>query len=266
MKTDPKAYFRMPLILGPMWKDTIPSFEYQQIEVAAIQYFTEPESINALLPDCYKPSKDPLVTVVFGYYNGLEFMAGGGYNVAVVQVEATFDGNQDQVNGDYILVMFEDQTWPIICGREDLGIPKLYSDVSAIKTMSSGRARCEASYWGHFLFGIELSGLKKQNSIVRKVANKVINSRPWLAYKYIPSLAGPPDADYPTISYNDVKINELWLSNTGSMYFGNVSKDDIGHYKVLIDNLSTLPILRIKQCLKFRGSAVLRYDKSRRLN
>ena len=265
MTTDPDSYYRMPLIMGPMWRGEVPSFEYSQIEVLAIQYLTNPDSIRALLPECYKLSVDPLVTVIFGYYNGLDFMAGRGYNVAVIQVEAAYERKKDRVRGDYILVMFEDQTWPIICGREDLGIPKLHCDVSPIKSMSSNSYRCEASNWGHFLFGIELSELKKQNAIFRAAASKLINSRPWLGYKYIPSLAGPPDADYPTISYNEVSISELWLSKSGSLHFGNAGKDNIGYYKGLMDNLKSLPVVKIKQCLKFRGSAVLRYDKSSKL-
>jgi len=43
-------------------------------------------------------------------------MAGGGYTLAVVQVFARFDGERDHVEGDYILVMFENQTWLILGG------------------------------------------------------------------------------------------------------------------------------------------------------
>jgi acetoacetate decarboxylase len=265
MNIFPNSYYRMPLIMGPMWAGNNPKFEYPSVEVVALQYLTDPEALQKLLPDCYKPDKEPMVTIFFGYYNGLDFMGGGGYNVYVVQVAAVFDGERDHEKGDFILVMFEDQTWPIICGREDLGIPKLYCDISTMKAGPSGAVRCEASYWGHFLMRLELQNPKKQNSIVRIAANKIINSRPWLGYKYIPSLDGPPDAEYPTISYNDVKIDELWLAKAGSLTFGDVSENEISHLKELMDNLQTLPVRKVKQGLKFRGSAVLRYDRSRKL-
>jgi acetoacetate decarboxylase len=265
MKLDPDSFYRMPLIMGPLWRGTNPGLSYTKIEVIALQFITDPSSIPRLLPDCYNPGKESLVTVFFGYYNELDFMAGGGYSVAVFQVDASFDGEKDHLKGDYILVMFENQTWPIIAGREDLGIPKLFSDISPVKSMSSGHTRCETSYWGHLLFGFELNDLKKQNKIVRLAASKVINSRPWMAYKYIPSLDGPPDAEYPTISYNDVKIDQLWLSNKGSLYFGDASENDIGHLKNLMDNFKSLPVLKVKQCMRFSGSAILRYDRSRRL-
>jgi acetoacetate decarboxylase len=266
MKIDRTKYYRMPLIMGPLFEqDSPPQLTYPQIEVLALQYHTDFDAIWALLPECYRPDKEPTVTVIFSSYNGLEFMAGGGYRIATVQVAARFDGEHDHVEGDYILVMFEDQTWPIIGGREDLGVPKLYSDISPVKTWPNGHLRCEASLWGHLLFGLDLAPLKKQNAVARLVASKMLNSRPWLAYKYIPSLDGPPDADYPTTSKNDTKIEQLWLGQSGEVYFGDVAVEDVGHTKLVIDALKTLPVRKLTQTLRLRGSAVLRYDISRRL-
>jgi len=265
MKIDPNGYYRMPLIMGPLWKGKKPRLVYTKTEAVALQYLTDSDALASLLPDCYKPGKEPQVTVLFGYNNGLDFMAGGGYRLAAVQVSARFDGEKDHVEGDYILVMFEDQTWPIIGGREDLGVPKLYADISPIKILPDGNLRCEASLWGHLLFVLELSSPKKQNSIVRIAANKIINARPWLAYKYIPSLDGPSDVEYPTITKNDIKIKDLWFAKSGRVFFGNADVNEIGQVKFLMDALKTLPVKEVKQALHLCGSAILRYDLSRRL-
>lgn len=203
--------------------------------------------------------------IIFGYNNGLEFMAGGGYRLAAMQVAAQFHGEEDNYEGDYILVMFEDKTVPILGGREQLGVAKLYADITPIKLQKNGHIRCEVSLWGHLIFGIDLAPLKRQNAVVRAVASRRINARPWLAYKYIAALDGPPDADYPTIKRNDTKIDELWLTNSGNIYFGNPEEDDIGKGKHLLDTLKTLPLIKFEQAVRFRGSAVLRYDLSRRL-
>ncbi len=63
--------------------------------MAAFQYFSVSSSISTLLPECYKPGKDPLIPGFFGSYNELEFMGEGGYWVAVVQVEASLDSPPD---------------------------------------------------------------------------------------------------------------------------------------------------------------------------
>jgi len=182
-----------------------------------------------------------------------------------VQVSALFKGEKDNVEGDYILVMFENDTFPIIGGREDLGVPKIYADISPIKMLPEGHLRAEASLWGHLLFGIDIEPQKEQNKIVIQVASKRINERPWLCYKYIPSLDGPPDADYPTMSRNDVKIEKLWLGKSGKIFFSSPSYEDVAYTKTVIDNLKMLKIKEIIQTVHISGSSILRYDLSRRL-
>jgi acetoacetate decarboxylase len=266
MKLDDNKYYRMPFIMGPAFdRDNIPQILYPKTESLVLQYKSDPEAIASLLPECYLPTKEPIVTVIFGYNSGLEFMAGGEYRIATVQVSARFKGEKDNVEGDYILVMFENETAPIIGGREDLGVPKIYADISPIKMLSEGHLRCEASLWGHLLFGIDLEPLKEQSKIVIQVASKRINERPWLCYKYIPSLDGPPDANYPTMSKNDVKIEQLWLGKSGKIFFSSPDYEDVAYTKHVVDNLKTLKFNEVVQTAHICGSSVLRYDLSRRL-
>ena len=86
------------------------------------------------------------------------------------------------MDGDYVLVMFENATTPIITGREHLGIPKIHADISAVRTLDSGHLRCEASLWGHLLFGIDLAPpMKSQNALVRREAARRSSRWPSLA-------------------------------------------------------------------------------------
>lgn len=266
MKIDPTKLYMMPHIMGPQYdKNPLPKIQYPQSETVVIQYLTEKEVAEKLLPDCYIVDDEPVVTVVFAYHRGLHFLAGNGYNIATFQISASFHGTKDHLEGDYIPIMFENQTTPILGGREFLGVPKLFADIPPMKVMPNGHVKCEVSLWGHLLFGIELPQMKKQNPVVKAVASKQINNRPWLAYKYIPSLDGPPDADYPTTTRNDIKINEIWMGNQGSLYFGSATEEDIGLAVNVIEALRTLSIVKIKRVLYFKGSAVLRFDQSRRL-
>jgi acetoacetate decarboxylase len=266
MKIDPTKLYMMPHILGPQHnRNPLPKLSYPQSENVAIQYITNYEAARRLVPDCYIVDEKPTVTVVFGYHSGLEFLAGKGYSLATFQISAKFQGEENQIEGDYIVIMFENQTMPILGGREYLGVPKLYANIPYIKIMANGSIRCEASLWGHLLFGIELPQLRKQNPIVKAVASKQINSRPWLAYKYIPSLDGPPDADYPTTTRNDVRIKELRMGKQGNLYFGSPTVNDISSLANVIDALKSLEIIKIKQAIHFQGSAILRFDQSHRL-
>ena len=266
MKLDPSKLYMMPFIMGPQYdKDPLPGLLYPQVENVVFQFQTEKEAAGRLVPDCYEVDPKPVVTVVFGYFKGLEFLAGGGYNIATVQISAKFNGNKDKVDGDYVAIMFEDNTMPILGGREYLGVPKLYADIPPKRLMPDGSFRCEASLWGHLLFGMDIPRLKKQNAVVKAVASKRINSRPWLGYKYFPALDGPPDADYPTITRNDVTVDDLWMGKQASIFFGTARESDVSHVANVIDAIKSLPVVKVEQVLRFTGSAVLRFDQSRRL-
>jgi acetoacetate decarboxylase len=267
MKIDPSKIYLMPLIEGPIAEGREDlRYHYGEVEWLALQYQTDPDAIRPLLPDCFRLDEKPTVTIWFGYYDQVDFMAGRGYNEAAVQVAARFDGQQDHIEGDYVIVMLLNDTIPIIGGREHLGIPKVYADIPTFETQSNGHLLCKASLWDQPLIGMDLSPLKKQNAVVCFAASKRINGRPLLCYKYIPSLDGPPDADYPTTTRSDIKIDELWLGESGEISFGDPGIAAITKPWVkLLEVLNTIPVRQVTQTTRFRGSSVLRSDLCRRL-
>jgi acetoacetate decarboxylase len=266
MKIDRTMINFMPLIRGPLWEQKdIPVHRYARVESLILEYETDPENIPPLLPEPFKPGKTPLVSVLFCDNNGVDFLSGGGYRLAAVSVAAQFDGKDGHQEGDYVLVMPENDTLPIITGREWLGMPKFFADISSIRE-KDGHLRCETSAWGHLLFGIDVAPpLKEQNIVVRKAAGIQSSKRPAFGYKYIAALNGPPDADYPTIMWNDVQIDQLWLGKSGTLYFGNATENEIGEYKPIIDALKTLPVRSVIQTVHNYGSMVLRNDKNGRI-
>ena len=265
MKIDPSKLYLMPLIMGPIddLKNRVRSV-YGKVEMLGLQYQTDSDAVQPLLPDCYVSATEPIVTVWFAYYGDVDFMGGRGYRETCIQVAAQFDGEKDRVEGDYVLVMFLDDTIPIINGREISGIPKLYADISPAKTLSNSHLRCEASVWRNLVFGIDLGPLKKQNRLVRFAASKKFNERPLLCYKYIPSYYGPPDASYPTIwEGSEFKMEQLWLGKTGQIFFGESSEEDPG--TTLLNTLKSLPIHQITQTFRYSGSLILKNDLARKL-
>ena len=268
MKTDADKFYMMPLIWGPMAdKEEDLRYHYGEIENIAIQYQTDLSAIEPLLPDCYKPTDKPTVTVWFGNNNHVDFMGDRGYRIAAVQVAVRFDGKKDHLEGDYVVVMFENNTIPIVGGREQSGVPKIYADIPEFTREPDGHLRCEALLWGQSLVRMELDPLKKQNPIVRMAASRIINSRPWLTYKYIPSFIGPPDVEYPMIFPSNIKIQELWMGKFGQLSFGDLRKcDHFPRYWIrLLEVLNTLPIRSVDQTVRFCGSSILRADLCRRL-
>ncbi len=267
MKIDPTKLNSMPLISGPLMDLQNPTRStYSTIEVLLLQYETDPEAIPPLLPEPYKPASTPRVTVLFIDSNGVDFMCGGGYRFASVAVAAHFDGESGPLDGDYVLLMPENDTRPIIMGREWLGMPKLFLDISPIRTLESGHLRCEASLWGHLLFGIDIAPpLKKQNVLVRSMAAAQSNRNPAFGYKYIGSLNGPPDADYPTAMWSQTKIEQLWFGQGGEFFIGDVSEQDIGPLKACLDVFRSLPVRQVIRAAHMFGSMALLTEKNGRI-
>lgn len=266
MNIDPKRLYTMPLIMES-WgtrKDSGAKV-YNEQQIVDLQFSTDPAAILPLLPDCYQPTGEPIVTAAFVDCGGVDFMAGRGYRIAFMSVRVRYDGKQDHVEGDYILVMFENDTVPIILGREYLGVPKLFADISPIRVLSDGHLCCEASLWGHLLFGIDVGLLSKQDESVVLAANQNPQDSPLLGYKYIPSMDDIPDASYPTSTPTNSNLEHLWLGTSGNLFFGNPTSADISVIASVCDQLKTLPVRRIVGTSRSRGSSVLRTDLSCRL-
>jgi acetoacetate decarboxylase len=61
----------------------------------------------------------PELNISYSQFREIDWMAGGGYNLVQVSVPARFNGKRDQVEGQFILVVWENKTWPIFGGREE---------------------------------------------------------------------------------------------------------------------------------------------------
>lgn len=266
MLIDPSGIHVTPFIMGPIFdQDNLPGLVHSEAEMLILSYHTDRDAIRLLLPACYELGEEPIVTVAFAEYGGVDFLAGNSYRRATVQVAARYDGKEDHLDGDYVLVAFENETMPIVMGREHMGIPMVYGDIFPIKALSNGNLRCEASLWGHLLFGIEVASPGRQSVSSCEEAGKSFSERPTFGYKYFQSLDGPLDADYPTVSWADFEIELMWLGAKAKFYLGNPSEEDVGEFRPIIDALRSLPVREVTQTIRTRGSMVLRYDKCRRL-
>lgn len=257
--------YTMPLIMGPLYRRDNADHHFRRISLYGLQYPADQNAIQKLLPPGVTAARESKVTVMFGYYDGVDFMADGGYREIIIQVAARFDGEHDHVEGDFILAMFLDDALPIIYGREQMGIPKLPAQISPVRIAADGAVRCEASLWGHMLFGIELGPLSEQMAPVRLLAAHEINKRPWLCWKYIPALDGPPDADYPLAVVNELQIDRMAIARSGALKFGQAGSADISVVSTLLDAFRTLTPTGPAQGMHLLGSSVMKGGLSRRL-
>lgn len=128
--SEEESYF-MPVAFGPIRPH--PAGVFDSVFTYTIVYRSDPQALTNVLPEPFEPAADPLVSVFFQQCRGVNFLAGGNYNLVGVNVAAVFRGEEDHVSGHFALVLWENEVAAIIRGRELLGIPS-FSPRSPIRS------------------------------------------------------------------------------------------------------------------------------------
>ena len=92
----------------------------------AVSYETERDLLENYIPEGFELLA-PEVQVAFNKFTEINWMHGGQYNLINVSAPVRFHGKKDELDGAYTLVVWENKTAPILGGREQTGIPKIYA-------------------------------------------------------------------------------------------------------------------------------------------
>ena len=239
--------------------------KYDDATIFVVRYITTAKQIAALgLPPCFTVSDPPEVTVKYCSFSGVDFMAGGDYNLVSVNVAAVFHGKEKPIKGDYCLVVWENSFLPILLGREVLGVPKIYADIPEHWSRGNSR-RWIVSENGYTLCQGELSKLLKVPAEdVEKITQQP--PRPWMGWKYIPSIdRASADVSYPTLlpSFEIDNLN-VWTGSGQVRFFArSFEESPIGH--MASSALAQLPVEKVIESSMMTASMTLVADDCRRL-
>lgn len=205
-KFQPGKIYRMPTHFGPSQGPrqaeegtVLFSADRPKRTTVRVSFETNPAQLEELMPQGYTLI-EPIVTVSATYMTEIVWLAGRGYNILGVSFPAIFQGKQDRVEGNFLTVLWESLADPIITGREDLGVPKIYCEIPPL-----------ASYLDHVHVTAGWLGFKFMDMRVRKlhpptqaeIERLVGNEREGLlTYKYFPRTGdwGEADAEYTTFN------------------------------------------------------------------
>jgi len=152
----PGAIYRMPTHFGPSQSPRQgpdgQRFDWSSHEFEAFNLFfrSDAAALDKIVPPGFALLDDPVVTLSFGYLHNLPWLAGRGYNILGARIPVRFRGAKDTAVGSLSLVLWENMADPILTGREELGVSKIFCDIAAPRR-SGGKVHCEAS-WGGFRF------------------------------------------------------------------------------------------------------------------
>jgi hypothetical protein len=159
--------YRMPTHFGPLpgprwapdggWRA---ADETQCSNAVWATFEVERDDVGALLPAGFEPSDRPDLTVEIKNMANIAWLGGRGYRVVTVTTGVRRIGAADRFPavGRFKLVLWEDHADPIITGRDELGYPKLYAEISPIQ-VAGITARASASWDGFTFLVLDLSEL-----------------------------------------------------------------------------------------------------------
>ncbi|WP_181410744.1 acetoacetate decarboxylase family protein [Nocardioides humi] len=228
--------------------------EWARTATAHVSYRTEADALASVLPPGFAPAADPIVRVQTLQNTDFAWLAGRGYNWTEVLFSATYHSEKGPVSGDFVAVMWESKADPIIPGREELGLPKLFADVPDVRSVN-GRSFSTASWDGFQFMEMTLEDLVVGPWPTEKEADAVTTSlglggsegRPRLYYKYMPRTGdwANPDVAYVTVapaSNYEVKVLESWTGD-GVVAFNRARWEDLPTFCNIVNAIADLPVL-----------------------
>jgi len=249
----PDRIYRMPTHFGPSISPRQgpggSRFDWSSHEFDAVSvYFrSEPEALEALLPPGFSLHSDPVVTLGFAYLRNLPWLAGRGYNTLGVRIPARFRGRGEAVTGSLLLVLWENMADPIITGREELGVAKIFCDIPEMRR-SPGRTVCEASWCGFRFLEMTLDDLRPVDPATAKVDFAPDTGGNLLHYKYLPRTGewGTADVGYATLTppVAGARVRSAFAA-AGAFTFHRPRWEDMPTQSHIVNRLADLPVTEI---------------------
>lgn len=193
--------YRMPVVFGPAagprqkadgtrWVAEETGTMWQ--EWAGVRFLGRRDQLKRILPPGFELRGEPEVLVQLGFFHDLYWLAGRGYGIVNIMIPTTYHGRDENVDGDFMPVIWEGLADAIITGRDELGFPKLVADIPDLQVdLEHGTLSGSASWLDFTFFTMSLSGLTEE--AVRDSGS----AAPILTFKYVPrtSVGGQGGAD-----------------------------------------------------------------------
>ena len=218
---DPAARFRSPFGFGPSPGPRRPlglSSSHSDVqslrqakpetsETISVRFKTSRTYLENLLPPGFaftSPGTLAAASISTTTLDGMTWLGGGGYSHSGLYIHGVNYTKRDgsKIFGTYLAVLFENLADPIITGRDELGMPKLFCDISA---QVQGNEASIALAWRGTQFGeIKVSSLSTPPpppATSPAPAQRMPGPPPpppeqgQFAYRYVPAVGQPGQVD-----------------------------------------------------------------------
>ena len=237
-------------------------FEY------CMQYRTDPEALSELMVEPYTVGDDPIVTVLYSWFEGNALLQykdypNGDYAISVVGGNCKFDGKKDHITGIYNFIMPENNNYCVLMGRDHGGAPKIFTDIPRAFMLSNGHTICEPRAWTYdekgeatwkTLYRVDFGPFTKADDATAKLWETTLNNTLILQYKFVPGNWNGAEVSYAMKTSYFREIDELYVADTAEFTLGTeLNKRSQVLENRLLDAFRTLPVKELVAAVHWKG-------------
>ena len=257
---DDKCY-QMPAHFGGYVFDPGQVLYYHDSVCLNYAYTTAGDILSDYLPEGFELLR-PELNMTYSQNREIDWMAGSSYNLIQISVPARFSGRRDQVAGQFVLVIWENKTAPILGGREQTGMPKIYADIEDLHKFQE-KHFTNASYEGNTFLGLEMMGaMPVEGQQLAEMKTLTAEMKPF-GWRYIPRVGGPgADLSQPILYPQNFELDRAWMGR-GTVYWTQLKPEQNPSQWHIIKALAELPVIEMAPVTMFKGLLILKPAQAR---
>ncbi len=243
----------------------MPAQVYERTVSATVRYETDAQALQALLPPGMRLDRgEVMVSAMMNA--GTNWMAGEPYNILAVNAPATYHGKKETVTGWFSLVVWENNTVPVLPGREQTGIPKIHGEIEDFR-FSGDEMRTWAHRSGQTFCNLHFTRLGEAAPDHAQAIEDEFAKMAWLGWRYIPNTGATPGAalSHATIFPQEFTDMSIRTGSASIVWAVPEPWQNVTQHHV-IAQLAALPVGKpVGPAVVMEARNVLRGDKARAL-
>lgn len=236
------------------------SAKYNDVTSMSITYLTDRTLLSKYIHKPFEIGDEALLSVSYSMNREVEWLAGHSYNLISVNAHVFFNGEVDKLRGTHPLVLWENLTDPILTGRENEGIPKIYADIRD-HSIINGEWRTSASHFGHKIVDMKVWDLVELTAEEVERMRKNSEGGNWMGWKYIPPTGDGPAVNHPTLFPTSGSQKAAWRGK-GEINWQHLTWEQNPTQYHIVNALQELPVLEIRSAMVTKSSTDLRPAKN----
>ena len=153
-------------------------------------------------------------------------------------------------------MVWENKAAPIIGGREQTGIPKIYADIEDLHKFQQ-HYFTNASYEGNTSLRLEMTGAQPVD------AQQLSSDRALFGWRYIPKVGGPgAELSQPILYPQRTEVNSAWVGK-GTVQWTQLKPEHNPSQWHIIKALAELPIIELAPAIMLKGVGMLKSMQAR---